>query len=219
MPCCMSTTSESQPAWAMTSAEKLDGMPSQLLTTARPSAQISRTRFARAIRPSLFAALSSPDPASYGGRCQAPPALGTCFSCFLQAEDRRLPSQTSKPAAIPVRRASFVHSAYYTLRNWRNYDEDKPLPDARAITLMCAVHRNGAVLLPGEVDFEVHTGCHQRRYASAARPVFKGDDADLCEALQGARQARLLAPREGGQFAHRSGPMALDGVEHGEIAG
>jgi len=53
MPCCMSMTSESQPAWAMTSAEKLDGMPSQLLTTARPSAQISRTPFARAIRPSV----------------------------------------------------------------------------------------------------------------------------------------------------------------------
>jgi hypothetical protein len=34
---------------AITSAEKLDGMPHQLLTTALPWAQISRTPFARAI--------------------------------------------------------------------------------------------------------------------------------------------------------------------------
>src|SRR5271167_3851588 len=74
MPCCMSITSESQPAWAMTSAEKLDGMPSQLLTTARPSAQISRTPFARAMGSLQIVALSWPDPASYGGRCQAPSA-------------------------------------------------------------------------------------------------------------------------------------------------
>src|SRR5579863_8488996 len=70
----MSTTSESQPAWAMTSAEKLDGMPSQLLTTARPSAQISRTPFARAMGSLQTAALSFSDPASYGGMCQAPSA-------------------------------------------------------------------------------------------------------------------------------------------------
>jgi len=49
MPCCMSMTSESNPAWAMTSAEKLDGMPHQLLMTAPPFAQISRTPFGRAI--------------------------------------------------------------------------------------------------------------------------------------------------------------------------
>src|SRR5438132_10514003 len=73
MPCCMSMTSESQPAWAMTSAEKLDGRPSQLLTTARPSAQISRTLFARAIASSKDALLFKPDPASYGGRCQGLP--------------------------------------------------------------------------------------------------------------------------------------------------
>ena len=65
MPCCMSTTSESQPACAMTSAEKLDGMPSQLLTTALPSPQISRMRFARAINPSVPAELiQGRDPAS-----------------------------------------------------------------------------------------------------------------------------------------------------------
>jgi hypothetical protein len=49
MPCCMSTTSESHPPWAITSAEKLDGMPHQLLMTALPSAQISRIRLARAM--------------------------------------------------------------------------------------------------------------------------------------------------------------------------
>src|SRR5271154_6098322 len=49
MPCCMSTTSESQPAWAMTSAEKLLGMPSQLLMTGLPACHSSRTPFGRAI--------------------------------------------------------------------------------------------------------------------------------------------------------------------------
>src|SRR3984957_12838184 len=49
MPCCMSTTSESQPAWAMTSAEKLDGMPSQLLMTGLPACHNSRTPFGRAM--------------------------------------------------------------------------------------------------------------------------------------------------------------------------
>jgi hypothetical protein len=49
----MSTTSESHPACAMTSAEKLDGTPSQLFTTARPEAQISRTPFALAMSLSL----------------------------------------------------------------------------------------------------------------------------------------------------------------------
>ena len=49
MPCCISTTRESQPICAITSAEKLDGMPHQLLMPALPPAQISRIRFARAI--------------------------------------------------------------------------------------------------------------------------------------------------------------------------
>jgi len=37
----------------MTSAEKLDGTPHQLLMTALPDAQISRTPFARAIGSSI----------------------------------------------------------------------------------------------------------------------------------------------------------------------
>src|SRR5271163_2059926 len=49
MPCCMSTTSESQPAWPMTSAEKLLGMPSQLLMTGLPACHNSRTPFGRAM--------------------------------------------------------------------------------------------------------------------------------------------------------------------------
>src|SRR5688572_15146247 len=68
MPCCMSTTSESQPACAITSAEKLAGMPSQLLTTALPSPQISRMRFARAMNPSI-------PPRGYRGAI--PPATGS----------------------------------------------------------------------------------------------------------------------------------------------
>jgi hypothetical protein len=57
-------TKESQPACAMTSAEKLDGTPHQLLMTALPDAQISRTPFARAMGVLHCAALSSADPAS-----------------------------------------------------------------------------------------------------------------------------------------------------------
>src|SRR6266481_3002498 len=49
MPCCISTTSESQPILAMTSAEKLLGIPHQLLMTARPCCQASRTPFGRAM--------------------------------------------------------------------------------------------------------------------------------------------------------------------------
>src|SRR5882762_11634611 len=83
-----------------------------------------------------------------------------------------------------------------------------------AVILMRALYCNSAVM-PDQVDLEMHARCHQRRYASAARPVFKGDDADLREALEGARKAGFLASREGRQFAHRCGPMALDRVEHG----
>src|SRR5574337_1117614 len=50
MPCCISTTSESQPIWAMTSAAKLLGMPHQLLTTGLPACQLSRIRLARIAR-------------------------------------------------------------------------------------------------------------------------------------------------------------------------
>src|SRR6516162_1241693 len=56
MPCCMSTTNESHPAWAMTSAEKLLGMPHQLFSTGFPAAHNSRTLFARAIRSSWCSA-------------------------------------------------------------------------------------------------------------------------------------------------------------------
>jgi hypothetical protein len=47
----------------MTSAEKLLGIPNQLLMTALPSCQASRTPFARAIS-SSFGSLMSRDPAS-----------------------------------------------------------------------------------------------------------------------------------------------------------
>jgi hypothetical protein len=46
----------------MTSAEKLDGMPHQLLMTGLPACHNSRTRFARAIRPSCK--IQGRDPAS-----------------------------------------------------------------------------------------------------------------------------------------------------------
>src|ERR1700720_3920211 len=65
----------------MTSAEKLDGTPSQLLMTGLPACHNSRTPFGRAIGVLLrFKKGSEADPASYGGRCQAPsPAR-----CYLQ---------------------------------------------------------------------------------------------------------------------------------------
>src|SRR5437667_9855370 len=43
----MSTTSESQPRWAISSAEKPLGMPHHPLMTALPAFQTSLTRFAR----------------------------------------------------------------------------------------------------------------------------------------------------------------------------
>src|ERR1700739_178918 len=60
MPCCRPTTSESQPALAMTSAEKLDGMPSQLLMTGFPAAHNSRTPFGRAMVSSSIGAEGHP---------------------------------------------------------------------------------------------------------------------------------------------------------------
>src|SRR5437870_3661450 len=96
MPCCMSTTSESQPAWAMTSAEKPAGMPSQLLTTALPSAQISLIRFARAILSSAMPTLTlGRDPASYGGGCQAP-SPARCSRCFYSREISRRPPRPAR---------------------------------------------------------------------------------------------------------------------------
>src|SRR6516162_8809387 len=65
MPCCMSTTSESHPAWAITSAEKLLGMPHQLFSTGFPAAHNSRTLFARAIGSSWCSAKSRPIPPAY----------------------------------------------------------------------------------------------------------------------------------------------------------
>src|SRR5438045_2296812 len=62
----MSTTSESQPIWAMTSADQLEGIPHQLLMTAFPSAQISRIRFARAIRSSIAPYFIGPIPPASG---------------------------------------------------------------------------------------------------------------------------------------------------------
>jgi hypothetical protein len=41
------------------------------------------------MRPSLFAVLNSSDPASYGGMCQALPALTTRFSSVLQPEKQK----------------------------------------------------------------------------------------------------------------------------------
>src|ERR1019366_7469677 len=46
MPCCMSTVTESKPHWAITSAEKPEGIASQPLMTAFPDAQIFATLFA-----------------------------------------------------------------------------------------------------------------------------------------------------------------------------
>ena len=63
MPCCMSTTSESHPMLAMTSAEKLLGIPNQLLMTALPCCQASRTPFGRAMSSSSVLAMTR-DPAS-----------------------------------------------------------------------------------------------------------------------------------------------------------
>jgi hypothetical protein len=59
----MSTTNESQPMLAMTSAEKLLGIPNQLLMTALPSRQASRTPFGRAMSSSSASAMIA-DPAS-----------------------------------------------------------------------------------------------------------------------------------------------------------
>src|SRR5687768_15668049 len=47
MPCCMSMVRESNPWWAITSAEKALGMASQPLTTASPRFQIDRSVFSR----------------------------------------------------------------------------------------------------------------------------------------------------------------------------
>src|ERR1700732_237957 len=85
MPCCISTTSESQPALAMTSAEKLDGTPSQLLMTGLPAFHNCRTPFGRAIGGLLgFKIGPEADPPSVAGRSQ--PALKrareACSACF-----------------------------------------------------------------------------------------------------------------------------------------
>src|ERR1700739_2278989 len=63
----MSTTRESQPAWAITSAEKLLGMPHQLLITGFPAAHNSRTRLARAIGSSSCSARTRPIPPAGAG--------------------------------------------------------------------------------------------------------------------------------------------------------
>src|ERR1700688_208557 len=95
MPCCMSTTSESQPAWAMTSAEKLDGTPSQLLMTGLPAFHNSRTPFGRAIGILLrFKNGSEADPASDVAPCQAWQGRS--------ADERRLPSCNWTPMAYIV---------------------------------------------------------------------------------------------------------------------
>src|SRR5271166_6233048 len=75
MPCCMSTTRESQPAWAITSAEKLLGMPHQLLITGFPAAQLSRTRLARAIRSSSCSAQTRPIPPAGAGEVKDLPGI------------------------------------------------------------------------------------------------------------------------------------------------
>jgi hypothetical protein len=54
----------------MTSAEKLLGIPSQLLMTARPCCQASRTPFARAMCSSSVFATMMADPASRRGISQ-----------------------------------------------------------------------------------------------------------------------------------------------------
>jgi hypothetical protein len=51
----------------MTSAEKLLGMPHQLLMTALPAAQLSRTRFARMTRFLLLSASNRPIPPAVAG--------------------------------------------------------------------------------------------------------------------------------------------------------
>src|SRR5215510_6102024 len=94
MPCCMSTTSESQPMLAMTSAEKLLGIPHQLLITARPCCQASRTPFGRAISSSSF--FSDSRSRQLSGRessiWHAPPLL------FLQEKYRRaFPEDGGRP--------------------------------------------------------------------------------------------------------------------------
>src|SRR5262249_41629951 len=58
------------PALAMTSAEKLDGTPSQLLMTGLPACHNSRTPFGRAIGSLLAFASRCGDPASYAGQSQ-----------------------------------------------------------------------------------------------------------------------------------------------------
>src|SRR6516162_8701960 len=75
MPCCMSTTRESQPAWAITSAEKLLGMPHQLLITGFPAAHNSRTRLARAIRSSSCSAQTRPIPPAGAGEVKDLPEI------------------------------------------------------------------------------------------------------------------------------------------------
>ncbi len=58
-------------------------------------------------------------------------------------------------------------------------------PAVRGCLLVWAIYGNGAVM-PGQVNFEMHARCHQRRHAGAARPVFKGYNAELRKTLQGA---------------------------------
>src|SRR5580658_7141237 len=83
MPCCMSTTSESQPALAMTSAEKLDGMPSQLLMTGLPACHNSRTPLGRAMV-SSWVQLRERSRQRCGPVSSQAASLDACSACFCR---------------------------------------------------------------------------------------------------------------------------------------
>jgi hypothetical protein len=95
---------------------------------------------------------------------------------------RRYPAPTGRRDCAPVRRAVPPRTAAPSAT-----DTEKPGPaltnTAAIIPLSArAVDRDGAVM-PGQVDFEMHAGRHHRRDAGPARPILKGNDPELREAL------------------------------------
>src|SRR5271165_155332 len=102
MPCCMSTTRESQPAWAITSAEKLLGMLHQLLITGFPAAHNSRTRLARAIRSSSCSAQSWSIPPAGAGEVKDLPRfpvisrIAPQTGYFVPGSERQIPGSAQQ---------------------------------------------------------------------------------------------------------------------------
>src|ERR1700730_11417641 len=99
----MSTTRESQPIWAMTSADQLEGMPHQLLMTALPSASISRIRFDRAIHSSIAPRGIGPIPPAKTGEVKRrrPRRLFFPYSAGEEPGERLFESQGRRHVAPP----------------------------------------------------------------------------------------------------------------------